>query len=112
MRKKIPRTISYALTGWIGGVGIALILGLAWPFIFPAIMRPEHYYGAERMLSLLQALVIAILIATPAALVGGIVGSRLSQEGGDRGQRVFAIIFGVIFSIPFSCYTLWIFTGF
>jgi len=110
MRKKIPRTISFALTGWIAGVGFALFLGLAWPIIFPAIVRPEHYYGDGP--SLLQVVAFAILIMTPAALVGGIVGGRISQEGGDRGQRIFAIIFGIIFSVPFSCYVLWIFTGF
>ena len=110
MRKKIPRTISYALTGWLGMVGFALFLLLAWPIFFPAIVRPEHYYGDGP--SLLQVVALAILIATPAALVGGIVGGRISVEGGDRGQRMVAVIFGIIFSIPFSCYILWIFTGF
>lgn len=110
IRKKIPRTISYAFAGWVGGVGAALILGLAWPIIFPAIVRPEHYYGDG--LGLLQVLVIAIIVATPAALVGGIVGSRISREGGAGAQRMLAIIFGVIFSISFSCYILWLFTGF
>ena len=104
MRKKIPRSVSDALTGWLAGVGAALLLGLAWPFIFPAIVRPEHYYGADRMLSLLQALVIAIIIATPAALVGGIVGGRISVEGGTRNQRLIAIIFGILFSLPFTLY--------
>lgn len=91
-------------------VGFALFLLLAWPIFFPAIVRTEHYYDDGPVL--VQALAIAILIATPAALVGGIVGGRISQEGGDRAQRLVAIIFGIIFSIPFSCYILWIFTGF
>ncbi len=109
-RKRIPRTLSYALTGWAAGVGAVLLLGLAWPIIFPAIVRPEHYYGDGP--SLIQILVVAIVIASLPALAGGIVGSRISVEGGNRGQRMIAIIFGVIFSLPFSCFVLWIFTGF
>ncbi len=109
-RKTISRSLSYALTGWVAGVGAALILGLAWPTIFPAIVRPEHYYGDGP--GLFQVLLIAIVFATPLALVGGVVGGRVSVEGGDRGQRLIAIIFGILFSLPLICFILWIFTGF
>ena len=107
---KIPRTFSYAIIGWLAGAATALILVLVWPTIFPAIIRPEHYYGTGP--NLLQLLLIALLIMTPAAVVGGIIGGRLSIEGGETGQRVIAIIFAVVFSLPFSCMVLWIFTGF
>jgi hypothetical protein len=108
--KKIPRFLSYAFTGWLAGAIATLGLGLAWPIIFPAIVRPENYYGAGP--GLLQILAIVLVLATPAALVGGLVGSRLSIEGGERGQRLITIIFGIIFSLPCSCYGFWFFTGF
>jgi len=85
-------------------------LGLAWPIIFPAIVRPEHYYGAGP--GLLQIIGITLVIASPAALIGGLIGGHLSIEGGERGQRLIAIIFGIIFSSPFGCGGLWFFTGF
>ena len=109
-RKKIPRTLSYAITGWLAGAGTALVMVLIWPIIFPAIVRVEHYYGYGP--SLFQLLLMALLVMTPAAIVGGIVGGRLSLEGGDAGQRVIAIIIAVVFSIPFICMVLWLFTGF
>jgi uncharacterized membrane protein len=96
------------LTGWVAGAGAALSLGLAWPIIFPAIVRPEHYYGDGP--GLLQVLLFAIIIATLAAVVGGIVGGKISVEGGEREQWLIAIIFGALFSLTFSCYMLWIFT--
>jgi hypothetical protein len=109
-RKKIPRTLSYALTGWIAGAAVAIALALAWPIIFPGILHPEHYYGFGP--NVFQLLLLALVIMTPAAMVGGIVGGRLSIEGGDRGQRVIAIIMAIVFSFPFTCFVFWIFTGF
>jgi hypothetical protein len=109
-QKKIPRSLSYALTGWIAGVVTTLVLGLSWPIIFPAIVRPEHYYGAGP--GLFQILGIVLAIASPAALIGGLIGGNLSVEGGERGQRLIAIIFGIIFSVPCSGGGLWFFTGF
>jgi hypothetical protein len=106
----MPRTLSYAITGWIAGAAAALGLVLVWPSIFPAIVRPEHYYGYVP--TLFQLLLISLVIMTPAAVVGGIVGGRVSIEGGEGGQRVIAIIFAIVFSLPFSCFVLWIFTGF
>ena len=109
-KKKIPETLSYAITGWVAGIITTLGLGLVWPIIFPAIVRPERYYGAGP--GLLQILGIACLLATPAALIGGVIGSRISVEGGEQGQRLTAIMLGIILSLPCSCYSLWFFTGF
>ena len=109
-RTKIPRTLSYAIIGWIAGVAAAVVLVLVWPSIFPAITRPEHYYGYVP--SLFQLMLLAIVIMTPAAVVGGIVGGRLSIEGGDRGQRMIAVIIAFLFSLPFGCFVFWTFTGF
>lgn len=109
-QKKTPRSLSYAITGWVAGVMSTLGLGLAWPIIFPAIVRPERYYGDGP--GLLQILGIVLILATPTALLGGLIGSRLSIEGGERGQRLLAIIFGIIFSAPCGGVGLWFFTGF
>lgn len=106
----MPRTLSYAITGWIAGAAAAIALVLVWPSIFPGILHPEHYYGFGP--SLFQLLLLALLIMTPAALVGGVIGGRLSVEGGDSGQRVIAIIIAIVFSLPFTCFVFWTFTGF
>lgn len=109
-RKSISRNLSMAFTGWIGGMIGMLVLGLAWPIIFPAIVNPEHYYGAGP--GLLFILGLAALTATPGALIGGFIGGRLSIEGGKWGQRGIAAIMGIIFSLPFVCCSLWVFTGY
>ena len=107
---KWRKTLSYALTGWIGGVASTLILGLSWPFIFPAIVNVEHYYGDGPGLLTILGIVLAV-ISIP-ALLGGFIGSRVSVEGGELGQRTFAVIFGILFSAPLICGGLWFFTGF
>ena len=101
--------ISHAITGWIGGVLGTLIIGFAWPIIFPAIVNVDHYYGTGP--GLVTILGIAIMVITPASLVGGLIGSRISMEGGSTSQRVFAAIFGFILSSPCACMSLWYFTG-
>lgn len=106
----MPRTLSYAIIGWLAGAVTALVMVFIWPTIFPAIIRLDHYYGYGP--SLFQLLGMCLLIMTPAAVVGGIIGGRLSLEGGDAGQRVIAIIVAVVFSLPFICMVLWVFTGF
>ena len=106
----LRRNISYAFTGWIGGLIGTLILGLAWPIIFPAIVNIDHYY--ESGPNLLTILGIVLLVVTPAALIGGVIGGRVSVEGGERGQRIFAVIFGILLSSPCACGGLWFFTGF
>ncbi len=109
-QKKLPRSLSYALTGWIAGAVATLVLGLSWPIIFPAIVRPEHYYGAGP--GLIPILGIVLVLASPMAAIGGLIGGNLALEGGEGGQRLIAIIFGIIFSFPCNCGGLWFFTGF
>lgn len=104
------RHLSFAFTGWIGGFGATLILGLFWPIIFPAIVNVEHYY--ESGPGLFTILAIVLLTTSIPALIGGFIGGRVSVEGGERGQRTFAVIFGILLSAPVICYTLWFFTGF
>ena len=109
-RKKISPTLSSAFIGWVASAIFTLVIGLTWPIIFPAIIRPEHYYGDGP--SLFQIIATVLLATAPLGLIGGIVGSRVSIEGGDNSQRLLAIIFGIILSTPCACYGLWFFTGF
>jgi len=109
-RKKITRNLSYALTGWIAGVLATLVLGLSWPVIFPAIIRPEHYYGPGP--GLLTILGLAVLAASPGAILGGFIGGRLSIEGGETGQRLIASLIGIALALPCGCGSLWVFTGY
>jgi len=106
---KIPRTLLFALTGWLVSVFAIIGVGLFWPTIFPAIVRTEHYYGEGPNLPTILGL--AIIFGTPAALVGGIIGSRVPKEGGQAEQLIMAGIFGVILALPFACMGLWFFTG-
>ncbi len=86
-----------------------MTLGLLWPFIFPAIIRPEHYYGDGP--GLLTIIAINLLVMTPAAVLGGIIGGRLSIEGGYRSQRLIAIILGIVLATPCGGFGFWFFTG-
>jgi hypothetical protein len=99
-----------AITGWLAGIGATLVLGLAWPIFFPAIVRIEHYYGAGPGLPMIIAM--AVLVASPAAALGGLIGGAISVEGGDRGRRLVAIILGVVFSLPCAAWGFWFFTGY
>jgi len=106
---KIPRPLSYALTGWLAGAAATVALGLLWPLFFPALVRIEHYYGAGPGLPLI--LVMVLIFASPAALVGGLIGSRLPREGGQAEQMIVAALIGIILALPFGCWGLWFFTG-
>ncbi|MFK7800227.1 MAG: hypothetical protein AB8G95_01220 [Anaerolineae bacterium] len=104
------KDLSYALTGWLGGLAAVLILGLSWPIIFPAIINVENYYGSGPGLPAILGIVASVI--TLPALIGGLIGGRVSVEGGERGQRTFAVIFGILLSSPLICFGLWFFTGF
>jgi hypothetical protein len=106
---KILRPLGFALTGWVVGVIVIAGVGFAWPTIFPAIIRNDHYYGAGP--SLLTIISIAIIFASPGGLVGGLIGSRIPREGGKNEQFIMAAIIGVILALPFACFGLWFFTG-
>ena len=106
----MSRNVSYALTGWLAGVVTTLVMGFAWPTIFPAIVNVEHYYGDGP--GLITIVGIGLLVMSPASLVGGLIGGRVSLEGGELGQRIIAAIFGVLFTMPFACVVLLFFTGF
>jgi hypothetical protein len=97
---KIPRALLFALTGWVVSVIAIVAFGLYWPTIFPAIIKPEHYYGeGPKFLSIIG---LAIIFGSPAALVGGVIGSRVPKEGGQTEQFIMAAIFGVILALPFA----------
>jgi hypothetical protein len=110
IRKSISHNLLMAITGWIASVIGIIAFGLAYTVIFPAIVRPEHYYGPGPGFPLLLGL--AILAGTPGGLLGGIIGGRISVEGGKWSQRILASIFGIGMALPCSCYSLWVFTGF
>ncbi len=106
---KIPRSLAFALTGWVVGAIATIGVGLYWPTVFPAIVENEHYYGdGPRLLTIVG---LALLFGSPAALVGGLIGSRIPKEGGQTEQFIMAAIVGVIFTLPFVCMGLWFFTG-
>jgi hypothetical protein len=107
---KLPKFVGDAFVGWLAGVGGVIGFGLFWLIAFPAIVRPEHYYGFGP--TFIQVTLMAILVASPAALIGGIVGGRVSIEGGRGAQRMVSVVFAIIFSIPFTCYMFWLFTGY
>lgn len=98
------------LLGWFSGIISTIVLGLLWPYIFPAIINPERYYGAGPGLFTIIGLVLVVI--TPAALLGGFVGGRINQEGGASSQRIVSMLVGMILSLPFACMGLWFFTGF
>ena len=106
---KIPRALTFALTGWLVGAIFILFLGLVWPSIFPAIKIVEHYYGSGP--NLLTIIGLSILLASPGGLIGGLLGGRIPKEGGRTEQYIMAGIMGILFSVPFACMMLWFFTG-
>jgi hypothetical protein len=101
---------SFALAGWIAGLVATFGLAWLWQIIFPAIIHPQHYYDFAP--SLLTVILIGLVVATPAALIGGVLGSRVPREGGRTEQIIMAAILGAILALPFSCYILWVFTGY
>lgn len=106
---KIFRPLAFALTGWVVGAIATVVVGLAWPTIFPAIVMVKHYYGSGP--GLLTIIGFSTLIALPGGLIGGLIGSRLPREGGQSEQFIMAAIMGILFSLPFTCMVLWFFTG-
>jgi len=106
---KMPKPIGFAMTGWLAGAVAGVVVGSAWPVIFPAIVIVKHYYGAGP--GILTIIAFSTLIASPGGVLGGIIGSRIPREGGFREQIWMAIIMGIIFSLPFACMILWFFTG-
>ena len=106
---KMLRTLAFPVTGWVAGAIAAVVAGLSWPAIFPAIVVVEHYYGAGP--SLLTIIGFSIILASPGGLIGGLIGSRIPKEGGQSEQFIMAAIMGIIFSLPFACFGLWFFTG-
>ena len=105
----IPRPLVFALTGWLVGAILVVVIGFTWPHIFPAIVVVEHYYGAGP--SLVAIIAFSVLLASPGGLIGGLIGSRIPREGGQTEQFYMAGIMGIIFSLPFACMILWFFTG-
>jgi len=105
----IPRPLVFALTGWLVGAILVVVIGFTWPHIFPAIVVVEHYYGAGP--SLVTIVAFSVLLASPGGLIGGLIGSRIPREGGQTEQLYMAGIMGMIFSVPFACMILWFFTG-
>ena len=106
---KIPKPLAFALTGWLVGAIVAIIIGFVWPKIFPAIVVVQHYYGAGP--SLFTIIIFSVILASPGGLLGGFIGSRIPREGGQSEQFLMAGIMGIILSVPFSCMMLWFFTG-
>jgi len=106
---RIKKQFQFAGRGWVAGALAALVVGLVWPAVFPAILRVNHYYGAGPGLPMI--LVFTVLSATPSALVGGVVGAAVSREGGEGGQRTAALVGGLVSALPFACGILWFFTG-
>jgi hypothetical protein len=106
---RIYKHFRFAGRGWVAGALAALVVGLIWPAVFPAIVRVNHYYGAGPGLALI--LVFTILLATPPALLGGLVGAAVSREGGEGSQRTAALVGGIVAALPFACGILWFFTG-
>lgn len=109
-RKVILQHFGDAILGWLAGVLATLTLGLAWPIIFPAVVRVEHYYGAGPGMPLIIAIVLAV--ASPAAIMGGLVGGALSVEGGARGRRMITILVAILLSLPCAGWGYWFFTGY
>src|SRR5512141_978536 len=106
---KIPKSLLFALTGWLVGAIAAIVIGFSWPTIFPAIVIVKHYYGAGP--GLWTIILFSIILASPGGLLGGIIGSRIPKEGGQSEQYIMAGIMGIVFSLPFACMILWFFTG-
>lgn len=106
---KIPKSLLFALTGWLVGAIAAVVIGFSWPTIFPAIVIVKHYYGAGP--GLWTIILFSIILASPGGLLGGIIGSRIPKEGGQSEQYIMAGIMGIVFSLPFACMILWFFTG-
>jgi hypothetical protein len=106
---KIPQPLAFALTGWIAGIIATIGVGLYWPTIFPGIEQVQHYYGTGP--NLYTIVVLALLPATPGSLIGGLIGYRIPKEGGKSEQYFMSAIFGVLFALPFTCISLWFFTG-
>lgn len=107
--RHLPDSLRFALIGWLGGTAATVILGLVWPFIFPAIVNVENYYAAGP--GLLTIILMIVAWSAPAAIVGGLIGGRLSVEGGSNSQRLFAILLGIILAIPCATMGYWFFTG-
>ncbi len=101
--------LRFAIAGWLAGVVATFGTSLFWPVIFPAILRPERYYGVGPSLPIIQLIVIGLV--SPAALVGGLIGSRLPREGGQTEQLIMAGILGVVLAVPLACLGLWFWTG-
>jgi hypothetical protein len=77
--------------------------------MFPAIVRPENYYGAGPGMMLIVAIILALM--SPAAILGGLIGGSLAVEGGNGARRALAILAGIALSIPCSAWGYWYFTG-
>jgi hypothetical protein len=106
---KISQPLAFALTGWLAGLVVTVGLGFYWPTVFPAIVQVQHYYGAGPNMFVIVA--FALLSASPGGLIGGLIGNRIPKEGGKTEQYIMSAIFGVLFALPFSCMSLWFFTG-
>jgi len=91
----IPRPLVFALTGWLVGAILVVVIGFAWPHIFPAIVVVEHYYGAGP--SLVAIIAFSVLLASPGGLIGGLIGSRIPREGGQTEQFTWQASWGLFF---------------
>lgn len=106
---KLRPWLTFGLIGWLAGGLAALIFSVAWPAVFPAVLRGDGLYGDLPSLPVMSALVVAA--ASPGAFVGGLIGGRVPNEGGEVEQRWVAAIGGVLLAAPFACGGLWFFTG-
>jgi len=96
---------AFLLTGWVACVAAILLLGVAWPSVFPSGQKLEVFYGSAYGFPLV--ILTAIVIGTPAAIVGGLVGSRIPREGGEKEQFIAAAAGGILLALPFSCLVLY-----
>ena len=109
-RKVLQRRLGDAFVGWLAGIIATLALGVAWPIIFPAIVRVENYYGSGPGLPLIILMILGL--ASPGAALGGLIGGSLAIEGGTRGRRIVSILVAVILSLPCAAWGYWFFTGY
>lgn len=109
MIAQLRRHFRFAIAGWVSGGLATLGVSLIWPAIFPAVVRPERYYGPGP--ALLVIVLIVVVLVSPAGLIGGVIGSRMPREGGQIEQTIMAAVMGAVLAVPLACLHLWFWTG-
>ena len=99
---------AFLLTGWLAEVAAIVLIGVAWPSVFPSGLKLAEFYGSAYGFPLV--VLTAVIIGTPAAIVGGLLGSRIPREGGEREQFIAAATGGILLALPFSCLVLYYLT--